>query len=62
VTRRLEGLAERTIADPRPANLLECARIIAASPPKDDWMAATQRLYRNWIDKVDAGLADRLTA
>ena len=59
---RLEILAQRTAADPRPANLLECARIIAASPPKDSWAGSTQRLYSNWIDLVEVGIKARLTA
>jgi homoserine O-succinyltransferase len=62
VERRLQALATRTIADPRPAMLLECSKTIAAHPPEGHWMSATQRLYRHWLDLVAAGVKARLSA
>ncbi len=61
VERRLQDLAARTLQDPRPAMLLECAKIIAAHPPEGRWRAGTQRIYRNWLDLVAAGVKARPT-
>jgi len=60
--RRLQALAVRTMADPRPAHLLECAKIIAAHPPEGRWMSTTRNLYRNWLDLVAAGVKARASA
>jgi len=60
--RALAALATKAVSHPQPSILLECSKILAASPPQGRWMASTVQLYRNWLDLVGAGVAGRLTA
>jgi homoserine O-succinyltransferase len=52
--RALVALAQAAARQPTASVLSQTAKLIAGAPPVHRWSSATGRLYRNWLDLIEA--------